>query len=95
LTLGTALGKDGFVELFITDQGEGIPREHLDRVFDLYFTTKEGGSGLGLPLALRAIDLHRGTVNVQSKVGFGTTVRIRLPIGEEPRVPAGLESPAN
>jgi signal transduction histidine kinase/HAMP domain-containing protein len=95
LTLGSVLGKDGFVELFITDQGEGIPLEHLDRVFDLYFTTKEGGSGLGLPLALRAIDLHRGTVNVQSKVGSGTTVRIRLPIGEEPRIPAGLEPPAN
>ena len=72
----------------VTDQGNGIPSEHLERIFQLYFTTKENGTGLGLSLASRAIDLHSGMVDVKSAVGAGTTVRISLPIASEP--PAGL-----
>jgi signal transduction histidine kinase len=71
---------DGFVEVAINDGGCGIEREQLDRIFDLYFTTKPGGTGLGLSLALRAIDLHKGTIEVDSKTGFGTRVSIRLPV---------------
>jgi signal transduction histidine kinase len=58
----------------------GIPEEQLERIFQLYYTTKEGGTGLGLSLALRAVDLHGGTINVQSQVGLGTTLRVRLPM---------------
>jgi signal transduction histidine kinase len=83
LTLATSIFGDGLVEACITDQGHGIPSEHLDRIFQLYFTTKEGGSGLGLSLASRAIDLHGGTVDVKSTVGSGTEVRIRLPIAQD------------
>ncbi len=83
LTLATSIFGDGLVEACITDQGHGIPSEHLDRIFQLYFTTKEGGSGLGLSLASRAIDLHGGTVDVKSTVGIGTEVRIRLPIVQD------------
>ena len=57
----------------------GIKPEDLERIFNLYFTTKERGNGLGLSLALRAIDLHGGSVNVESQVGVGTTFRIQLP----------------
>ncbi len=80
LRLETARTDDGFVQVSIADQGPGIPSEHLERIFQLYFTTKPGGSGLGLSLAARAIDLHRGTVDVQSEVGRGTRVTIRIPI---------------
>jgi signal transduction histidine kinase len=71
--------RDGPVEVVIADHGCGIEREQLDHIFDLYFTTKPGGTGLGLSLALRAIDLHQGTIEVDSRVGAGTQVRVRLP----------------
>ena len=48
------------VEMTIADRGPGIPKEQLDRIFDLYYTTKAGGSGLGLPFAMRAIELNGG-----------------------------------
>jgi signal transduction histidine kinase len=84
LTLTTALSqRSGFVEISIVDTGPGIAREDLERIFTLYFTTKKNGNGLGLPLALRAIDLHHGTIELQSEVGAGTTVTIRLPIARE------------
>jgi signal transduction histidine kinase len=84
LRLTTALSeKSGFVEILIADTGPGITRENLERVFNLYFTTKKNGNGIGLPLALRAIDLHHGTMDVQSEVGAGTTVVIRLPLARE------------
>ncbi|HEY2524217.1 MAG TPA: ATP-binding protein [Candidatus Binataceae bacterium] len=79
LTMTTALA-DGFVELAVADTGEGIAQEHLQDIFQLYFTTKQDGNGVGLPLALRAIDLHGGTLNVESRLKEGTTVRIRLPL---------------
>jgi signal transduction histidine kinase len=79
---------DGFIEVRIADRGHGIDSEQLVRVFDLYFTTKPGGTGLGLSLALRAIDLHHGTIDIDSETGLGTEVRVRLPAQ---RFPAGLE----
>jgi signal transduction histidine kinase/HAMP domain-containing protein len=84
LTLATALShRSGFVEISIIDNGPGVAREDLERIFNLYFTTKKNGNGLGLPLALRAIDIHHGTMELQSEVGAGTTVTIRLPIERE------------
>jgi signal transduction histidine kinase len=86
LTLDSGLSPDGYVEVTVVDQGPGIPAEDLDRIFNLYFTTKVGGSGVGLSLALRAIDLHHGTINVESRVGTGTAFTIRLPIDHEAAV---------
>ena len=82
ITLGTAHSDSQSVQIRIKDCGSGISPENLERIFNLYFTTKEGGSGLGLSLALRAIDLHGGSVKVDSKVGTGTVVDIRLPASQ-------------
>jgi signal transduction histidine kinase len=70
---------DRQVELAISDTGVGIPPEHLSRIFDLYFTTKEAGSGIGLSMVYRTIQLHDGHIEVQSTPGRGTTFTIRLP----------------
>jgi signal transduction histidine kinase len=69
-------------ELTVTDTGVGIEKERLAHIFDLYYTTKPQGSGLGLALALRAIELNRGTIKIDSQVGEGTSCIISLPIGE-------------
>lgn len=71
-------GKEVLIQ--ITDTGEGIPEENLGKVFDYYFTTKEKGMGLGLPIAHKIIREHGGSVEVQSTVGRGTTFRVRLPV---------------
>ena len=67
------------VALVVQDTGVGIPPENLPRIFDLYFTTKEKGSGIGLSMVFRTIQLHDGEVEVQSTPGTGTTFRILLP----------------
>lgn len=68
----------------VSDTGEGIPEENLGRIFDYYFTTKEKGMGLGLPLAHKIIRDHGGTIEVNSVAGKGTTFRVTLPVpGEE------------
>jgi signal transduction histidine kinase len=64
----------------IADSGPGIAREQLDRIFDLYYTTKAGGSGLGLPFAMRAIELNGGKIVIDSELGQGTLCRVTVPI---------------
>jgi signal transduction histidine kinase len=67
------------VEVLVEDSGVGIPPEHLGRIFDLYFTTREKGSGIGLSMVYRTMQLHDGEVEVQSTPGRGTTFRLLLP----------------
>jgi PAS domain S-box-containing protein len=74
-----ARGVGRLVELVVDDTGPGIPPEHLDRVFDLYFTTKDEGSGIGLSMVYRTVQLHDGEIEVESTVGSGTLFRMRLP----------------
>jgi len=64
----------------VQDTGSGIPQEDLDKVLDPYFTTKPDGTGLGLALAYKIIDEHRGSIRFFSIEGQGTTVSITLPI---------------
>ncbi|HVG83225.1 MAG TPA: ATP-binding protein [Vicinamibacterales bacterium] len=73
------VGRDGRVEVRVQDTGDGIPPEHLARIFDLYFTTKKRGSGIGLSLVFRTVQLHNGDIDVESTVGTGTTFVIKLP----------------
>jgi signal transduction histidine kinase len=67
------------VSVAFTDTGVGIAPEHLQRIFDLYFTTKEKGSGIGLSMVYRTVQMHDGEIEVQSTPGTGTTFRILLP----------------
>jgi len=67
-------------EIRIVDTGPGIPPELRDKIFRLYFTTKPGGSGIGLAMTFRIVQLHDGTIDFSSEPGKGTTFVIRLPI---------------
>ena len=66
-------------EISIADRGEGIPVEHLSRIFDPFFSTKEKGTGLGLSVAYGILEKHGGKILVDSRVGEGTTVTLRFP----------------
>jgi signal transduction histidine kinase len=68
------------VRLEVTDSGLGMDAEALERVFEPYFSTKATGTGLGLPIARRNIELNGGSVEVRSTKGVGTTVVVRLPL---------------
>jgi signal transduction histidine kinase len=67
------------VVLTVTDTGGGIPADELDKVFDAYYSTRRGGSGLGLPIVRRIVREHGGTIDIASETGRGTQVMIRLP----------------
>ncbi len=64
----------------IVDEGVGIASEDLERIFKLYYTTKTDGSGIGLSVVYRIVQLHDGMIDVQSELGRGTTVAVRLPL---------------
>lgn len=68
------------VEVVFSDSGSGIPEDRMDKIFDYYYTTKEKGVGLGLPIAHRIIEVHGGRLKIESKVGAGTKVTVTLPV---------------
>ena len=70
------------VELAVSDQGAGIAPENREKIFRLYFTTKQHGSGIGLAMTFRVVQLHNGTIDFSSEVGRGTTFRVRFPVVE-------------
>ncbi len=80
------------VELTVKDNGVGIEKERLDHIFDLYYTTKPHGSGLGLALAFRAIDLNRGTIRIDSRVGEATICTICLPNADGDAIEGAIAS---
>jgi len=71
---------DRWIKLLIQDSGMGIPREDINKLFDPFFSTKEGGIGLGLSIAHRIIDQHHGKIEVESAPGKGTLFTVWLPI---------------
>jgi signal transduction histidine kinase len=79
LRIASARARDGRVLITVSDTGVGIKPEDLNRIFDLYFTTKERGSGIGLSLVYRIIQMHDGEVEVESAPGRGTTFKLVLP----------------
>ena len=66
----------------VADQGSGIPPELRDKIFNLYFTTKGKGSGIGLAMTFRVVQLHNGTIDFASEPGRGTTFWLRFPMAE-------------
>jgi signal transduction histidine kinase len=80
----------------IADEGAGIPEEIREKIFDLYFTTKTGGSGIGLAMTYRILQLHHGSIEVQSNADHGTEFRLRIPLtatewGRRHLLPAGMD----
>jgi len=73
-----------YVRISVQDQGIGIPQEHLPRIFDPYFTTKQEGHGLGLATALSIVRRHGGHITVESELGKGSRFDIYLPASEKP-----------
>ncbi|MGB9379211.1 ATP-binding protein [Candidatus Binatus sp.] len=90
----SSLAQGSSVELVIADKGPGISEEQLDRIFDLYYTTKAGGSGLGLPFAMRAIELNGGKIAIDSQLGQGTACRVTIPIASDALVKSAVSSAA-
>ena len=87
---GPVGGEEGeTIEIVFEDTGQGIPAEHLDKVFYPFFTTKEGGTGLGLSMVHRIMDEHRGSAHVDSVFGERTCVRLTLPVVGEMAQEAG------
>jgi len=79
LRIESALREDE-AEIRISDTGVGIPPELREKIFRLYYTTKPGGSGIGLAMAFRVVQLHDGTIDFTSETGKGTTFVVRLPV---------------
>ena len=79
LRLVCALADRNRIEVRFEDTGVGIPPENLQKIFDLYFTTKHHGTGIGLSMVYRIVQLHDGEIEVQSTPGRGTTFRLLLP----------------
>jgi len=70
---------DEYISIKIADNGTGIPNGAMDRIFIPFFTTKEGGTGLGLCIVYRVIQAHNGSIQINSNFGYGTTATIQLP----------------
>jgi len=70
---------DDKLTLEVADNGPGIPLENMQKVFQLHFTTKKAGSGIGLAMTYRAVQLHNGTISFTSEAGAGSTFRLEFP----------------
>ncbi|MEJ2636758.1 MAG: PAS domain S-box protein [Calditrichia bacterium] len=80
----TTLCEDQYIRIFIQDSGHGIPQEHLQKIYDPFFTTKADGTGLGLAIVRQIVLDHKGFIEVESVEGEGTTVRLSIPRYVEP-----------
>ncbi len=74
---------EGHVRIRVADTGAGMDEEALARAFEPYFSTKATGTGLGLPIAKRNVELNGGTITVKSERGRGTVVEIALPVAAD------------
>ena len=79
LRVECALARGQRVSVSVADTGVGIAPEHLPRIFDLYYTTRQKGSGIGLSMVYRTVQMHDGEIEVESTVGAGTMFRLLLP----------------
>ena len=91
-------GPEGGVRVSVSDAGEGIARENLDKIFEPFFTTKGPGqgTGLGLYVTYHIIKDHSATISVESQTGKGTTIALSFPLFKQASAPAGSgEGPLN
>jgi signal transduction histidine kinase len=82
-----------FVQIEVRDTGVGIAEEHLEHIFDPFFTSKDEGSGLGLSISHQIVQEHGGYIEVQSKIGAGTSFFINLPIDKPIHIPEQPDRP--
>ena len=80
LQRGRSPGLPNWIRISVKDTGVGISHEDLRNIFDPFFSTKETGTGLGLPISLGIIEAHGGTIQITSQVGAGTRVVVKLPL---------------
>lgn len=92
-TSNPSLPSGDYVLISISDTGLGIKREHLNRIFDPYFTTKTGGTGLGLATAYSILKRHDGLITVQSEWGQGSTFHLYLPASKTRLKSLGSDTP--
>ncbi len=78
VTLGARVGPDGAVEIRVADEGVGIAAQDLEKIFRLYYTTKSQGSGIGLSMVYRIVQMHDGRIDVESEVDRGTVMVVTL-----------------
>ena len=76
----TAEGSKGDVEIRVRDNGPGIPADLRQRIFEVFYSTRGGGTGLGLPIAQRILESHGGRIELESEVGAGSTFILHLPV---------------
>lgn len=79
LTINASEVENGSIEIKLSDSGKGISPDNLKRIFNLYFTTKTKGNGIGLSVVQQIISEHNGVISVESSLGYGTTFTIQLP----------------
>jgi PAS domain S-box-containing protein len=91
---GEGLGQAGLCVLEVTDNGGGMTDEVRERVFEPFFTSRPGGTGLGMSVVFGVVQDHRGSIDIDSAPGRGTCVRIELPLREGALPPPGLQSPS-
>jgi len=85
----SAAQKDSWIEIAVEDDGSGMTEKELEQAFELHFTTKEKGTGLGLPISQKIIERHGGVLILESRKGKGTRAAVRIPRERVERVPAG------
>jgi len=81
VTLRTRRTEQGLIEVAVEDTGCGMSEETRARIFDLFFTTKDSGTGLGMAIASAVVEQHGGRMEIRSQLGRGTQVRVLLPLG--------------
>ncbi|MBI4697752.1 MAG: ATP-binding protein [Nitrospirae bacterium] len=77
------LKNDNMAEIIVKDTGEGIQERYLDKIFTPFFSTREGGLGLGLPIVQKIVENHGGRISCHSKTGEGTVFEIIMPLEKD------------
>jgi len=94
VTIRTRAGSGGEVVVEVEDDGPGMAPDVQERVFEVFYSRRGGGTGLGLPIAKQVVERHGGTIELESAAGEGTTFRIRLPRRHDRPTPVAPGEPA-